>query len=212
MVRKDIDEEHGYHGHWDVHICSTCYKVPSYWFLGCFCMPCFAYYQREIVIEGWDNYLCCQNYLCGCGQCCKKITDPCPCFCGCLEAFCFPWCTLATNRAVIQDKFMISNTKLEEMMALALCVCHWTILILSYILPIPRDVRCLLDCVDMCCAGCYLSQQQHEWDFRMKGVPSLSNQMMSEDDNTLVVASPQTEEYTKLKDDGVEVEEYKLGE
>ena len=46
----------------------------------------------------------------------------------------------------------------------------------------------------------------------MKGVPSLSNQMMSEDDNTLVVASPQTGEYTKLKDEGVEVEEYKLGE
>ena len=127
--------------------------------------------------------MCCQNYVCGCGETCKSLTDPCPAFCGCLEAFCFPWCTLGTNRAFLQDKYMIANTKMENMMALMLCFCRFTIAILSAIVPIPRDIRCLLDCIDMACAGCYLSQQQHEWDFREKGEPSLSNQLVMTEDN-----------------------------
>ena len=180
MVRKEATPEGGYHGHWDVHICSTCVKVPLYWLCGCFCFPCFGCYQRGVIIEDWENYRCCQNYVCGCGDCCHSVTKPCPQVCACIEAFCFPWCTLFSNRAYIQDKFMIANTKLEEIMALLLCICSCIICILRCFISIPDEVECLIDCIYMCCAGCFMSQQMHEWDFRMKGASSLSGQQMTE--------------------------------
>mmetsp|Transcript_37764 Transcript_37764/g.52334 ORF Transcript_37764/g.52334 Transcript_37764/m.52334 type:complete len:185 (+) Transcript_37764:38-592(+) len=182
MVRKECSAENGFHGTWDVHICSTCCKVPMYWCLGCLCYPCFACYQRGVIIEDWDNYKCCQNYVCGCGDCCESCTSPCPPCCAFLEACICPWCSLFSNRAFLQDKFQIANTKLEEAMMICLCVCSCIICLLRCFGPdglIPDEVDCLLDCIFMMCAGCFLSQQQHEWDYRMKGAKSLSGQEMT---------------------------------
>lgn len=180
MVRKSVSAENGYHSHWDVHICSTCCKVPLYWLCGCACSCCFTCYQRGVIIEDWDNYRCCQNYLCGCGEHCHSCTEPCPQVCACLESFICSWCALFSNRAYLQDKFQIANTKLEEVMMCLLCVCAIVICILSCVFPIPNEVDCLIDCIYLSCAGCFLSQQMHEWDYRMKGAPSLSGQGMHE--------------------------------
>jgi hypothetical protein len=181
MVKKDASVENGFHGHWDVALCSTCLKVPKYWCLGCFCFPCFTCYQRGVILEDdWSKYQCCQNYVCGCGDCLHKCTDPCPQCCACVESFCCPWCSLFTNRVFLQEKFMIANTKLEECIMLCLCVCSCIICILSIFYDIPQEIECCIDCIYLMFAGCFLSQQQHEWEFRMKGAKSLSGQEMSE--------------------------------
>ena len=171
MVLKEEVVEN-YHEHWKVHLLETFSVAPGYWCFSCWC-PCWAMYsqRKRINPEFPDNYLCCNGLYCG--ECSwlggPGLCQKCPRTCLVTESIFCCWCAIFANRATLQHRYEIRNTKLEECMIWTACICSWAILILSFIFPIPDAAECCIDCAYASFAACLQTQQELELDHRLEG-------------------------------------------
>jgi len=138
---------------WNIHICQTCIKVPWFYFCGCCCPCCFAFYQRELILgaEMDTRYSCCQGAYgkCYCTTCIRKI--PCaPHVCLFLESVCCTSCSIGGNRTSMKFLYPRADSITETIL-----------LILGAIIsfccgPFASFILCLNN-------GCLNSQQENEY-------------------------------------------------
>lgn len=104
-----------------------------------------------------EEYFCCGG-MCPMGP----LKKPCPKIpCLCLESFCCVGCAIAGNRFLIQTRFEVRNSWVDDMIILCVCVVTWAICILNLIgCDVPDEIEMCVDCLVQAFYACMLTQQQ----------------------------------------------------
>eukprot|EP01086_Lenisia_limosa_P010479 TRINITY_DN347_c0_g1_i1.p1 TRINITY_DN347_c0_g1~~TRINITY_DN347_c0_g1_i1.p1 ORF type:complete len:281 (+),score=2.81 TRINITY_DN347_c0_g1_i1:70-843(+) len=169
---------------WQIPFMKSCVDSPGSFLMSCFCSPCYAFAQRQHVMQhNWDNFICCSGYSFG-----SKVPmqSNMPCLCLALEVTCCLACSIRGSRHLIGKKYHIKSSRVED------CIIHCCVgRSRRDPMAIPRRAareynrRCALcfflpDNVTKCdvpesracffpfdpCAGCFLTQMQVELDSR----------------------------------------------
>lgn len=153
---------------WEYELCETCYKIPKYWCCAFWCPCCMAYKQRtRLLDDDMSRYKCCQGQVCGpCTEPTDGCVGKCPELCLITEILCCFWCSIGTNRAIIQRTYRIANSWLDNALIWFACIASWVICIISIFISIPQEVAWLIDCLYAMFQSCLQSQQENEMDKR----------------------------------------------
>jgi len=136
---------------------------PLYCCVGCFCGCCFAYKQRERILDiSGDEYKPCGGYFC----CCETPELPKIPFL-CCEACCCTWTAIMVNRYMVRDMYNLKLDPCDECLLWCACIVSWLVCILKCFGVIEEDSICdvLADCFIMSVMGCSLAQNEAELDF-----------------------------------------------
>merc|ERR1712000_30203 len=101
---------------WDIHVCSTCCKVPIYYLAGCCCSCCVACYHREHLLYGkmYEDYRCCQGAY---GKFwCPTIAKKIPHCCLLAESICCTGCAIAGNRVIMKERYLVKERITETIL------------------------------------------------------------------------------------------------
>eukprot|EP00747_Dinoflagellata_sp_TGD_P161939 gnl/TRDRNA2_/TRDRNA2_178989_c0_seq1.p1 gnl/TRDRNA2_/TRDRNA2_178989_c0~~gnl/TRDRNA2_/TRDRNA2_178989_c0_seq1.p1 ORF type:complete len:212 (+),score=48.33 gnl/TRDRNA2_/TRDRNA2_178989_c0_seq1:132-767(+) len=154
-------------GHkWQVKMFDTPCEVPGKCCYGCFCPCCFAFQQRNEILDiTGEPYVCCGG-ICPCGPFGKPQKEDDKPVCLCMEVTCCTSFAVAGNRFMIQTRFMKENDACDDCIILfANCLsCFATILAITGVMDDDATdcMVALADCVNCSVMGCMLSQQQVE--------------------------------------------------
>eukprot|EP00928_Gymnodinium_smaydae_P072576 TRINITY_DN55916_c0_g1_i1.p2 TRINITY_DN55916_c0_g1~~TRINITY_DN55916_c0_g1_i1.p2 ORF type:complete len:204 (+),score=32.50 TRINITY_DN55916_c0_g1_i1:80-691(+) len=156
---------------WEVGMFETPYKAPAKCCLGAACACCFAYKQRQDILEYTaEPYVCCGG-LCPCGP----LGDPCskdrvPA-CLCLEVTCCPFMSVAANRYMLQTRFYVKNDPCDDCILCFQAALNCVALgleISGQKRETAEQVKVFADCVNCSVMACMLAQQQVELEHAME--------------------------------------------
>lgn len=146
-------------GQWEVEMMKTPCEKPMTCCYGFFCPCCFAYQQREKLLDiTREPYVCCAG-LCPCGPCGEPCDSRNPWLC--LETCCCTNTAIIGNRYMLQTRFNIQNDPCDETL-LGIIAC---LNCLSIIISIFGDrktaesVEQLTECINASVCACMLTQQ-----------------------------------------------------
>jgi len=153
-------------GQWQVEMMKTPTEKPATCCYGFWCPCCFAYQQREKLLEmTQEPYVCCAG-LSPCGPCGEPGENKNPWLC--LETCCCTNTAIIANRFMLQTRFNIQNDSCDETL-LGIIAC---LNCLSIIISIFGDRRTadsceqLTECVNASVCACMLTQQ----DIQIKAI------------------------------------------
>eukprot|EP01104_Vermistella_antarctica_P010599 TRINITY_DN2839_c0_g1_i1.p1 TRINITY_DN2839_c0_g1~~TRINITY_DN2839_c0_g1_i1.p1 ORF type:complete len:368 (+),score=72.91 TRINITY_DN2839_c0_g1_i1:226-1329(+) len=153
---------------WHVHLCKTPCELPGQWLLSCICPPCRSFMQRKTLLEGrmHEQYLCCGGVCIDEQCCCVPLCRKCPNCCLCAEVIICCWCSIVGNRAIIQKRYGIKNSKCETCIFRICCV----ISVIRMLSPVDLGPICdaAFDIMYCALAACMITQQNHEIQMRKK--------------------------------------------
>jgi len=142
---------------YDVPLCTTCFKEPVLFLLGCGCQWIMACYMRwEILGDNMGTkYACCQEKY---GKCwCTPIWRAIPCcpYLGLfLEAFCCPSCAVAGNRYETLGQEPLEERLIETIIQIVAAI-------LMFFSFMGQIIACFMN-------GCLSGQLEHELAVRRR--------------------------------------------
>jgi len=154
-------------GRWQVDMMSTPSQSPMTCCYGFWCPCCFAYQQREKLLEiTGEPYICCAG-MCACGPCGKPCESKSPWLF--LETCCCTNNAIMANRFMLQTRFDIQNDPCDEKL-LAITACLNCICIIITMFSSERGstdgCEAIMDCINASVCACMLTQQ----DIQIKAI------------------------------------------
>jgi len=137
------------------------FKEPVAFCFACFCVPCAAYHQREVLLElVGEEYLCCGGvFPVG------PLRNPQPKFpCLLLESVFCPWMAISANRYIVQTRFGRRNGRFDDaIVTFAALFCNVVnILCVLANFEMPEELAATAYGLVLCAMGCMHAQNVHE--------------------------------------------------
>jgi len=149
-------------GKWKIEMLEAPCLHPVQCLFGCICAPCASYSQRMQLLGSDTTYFCCNKQYPICGLD-KKEYPLVPCL-ACEVCFCLS-CSVASNRATIQQRFKLQNTFCDECLLWSTCALSWIVCLCEMTgHQVDPRVRNLIDCLYYSVLGCMNAQQDAEMD------------------------------------------------
>jgi len=159
MVKMDVDFKN-----WEYALLKAPCKNPVGCCYGLFCMCCFAYQQRNRILDNVRiPYQPCGGHCCCCST---PICDDSPTkeICMCCEAFCCPYIATLTNRDLIMYHYQVSFDKCDEFIITCTICLDCIFGILAIFDDSFRNLKDIFECLLMIIMSCSLAQQESTLD------------------------------------------------
>jgi len=149
---------------WEYALLKAPCKNPAGCCYGFFCMCCFAYQQRDRILDNVGiPYQCCGGSFCCCPT--PQITDsPARECCMACEACCCPTLAVLVNRDLIMYHYQINFDKCDEFIISCVICLDCIFSILALIDDSFRQIKDILDILLMVIMSCSLAQQESTLD------------------------------------------------
>jgi len=160
-VRGDLNEL--LTNQWQVTMCKAPQEAPANWCYGLCCPCCFAFQQRNQILD-----LTGEPYVC-CGGSCCCVTCPCssrqPWLC--IETCCCTTPAIIANRYMIQTRFNVRNDPCDDNMLMCLGCLNCIACIIECFAgrEVGEAVEHISHIINAMVCGCMLTQQDIELKF-----------------------------------------------
>lgn len=145
---------------WLIGLLETPCNEPAKWCQGMLCPCCSVMWQREELLQiTGEPYYCCGG-MCPCGPL-KNECNKEPWLC--VESFCCCWLANGGNRFIIQTRFSVRNSAVDEFIICCMVIVSWTICILELCgTDVPDELEMIVNILECMLFGCMFAQQQHQ--------------------------------------------------